>query len=60
MNTKKITITKKKFGKTIKQILLELDISPEVVLVKINNKFVPISKVIKKKTEIEVLEIIKN
>ncbi len=60
MNIKKITITKENFGQTIKEILIGLDICPEVILVKINSKFVPISKVIKKESEIEVLEVIKN
>ncbi len=59
MRTQKITITKEDFGKTIKEILINLDISPEVVLVKINGVFTPISETINKKTEIEVLHIIK-
>jgi sulfur carrier protein ThiS len=59
MRIKKITITKEDFGKTIKDILIGLDISPEVVLVKVNGVFTPISDIIIKKTEIEVLHIIK-
>jgi len=59
MKIKKITITKEDFGKTIKEILINLDISPEVVLIKIDGVFTPISEIIKKKTEIEVLHIIK-
>jgi len=59
MRTKKIIITKEDFGKTIKEILVGLDISPEVVLIKVNGIFTPISETINKKTEIEVLHIIK-
>ncbi len=59
MRIKKITITKEDFNKTIKEILIGLDISPEIVLVKINGTFTPISEVIKKKTELEILHIIK-
>ena len=59
MRIKKITITKEDFGKTIKDILIGLDISPEIVLVKVNGTFTPISEVINKKTEIEILHVIK-
>lgn len=59
MQTKKITITKEDFNKTIREILIDLNISPEIVLVKIKDTFVPISTVIKKETEITVLVVIK-
>ncbi len=59
MLTKKIIITKKHFNMMIKDILIDLNINPETVLVKIKDKFTPISYVIKKKTELEVLEVIK-
>ena len=59
MRIKKITITKEDFGKTIKEILIGLDISPEIVLVKINGTFTPISEIITKKTELEILHVIK-
>jgi sulfur carrier protein ThiS len=59
MRIKKITVTKDDFGKTIKEILINLDISPEIVLVKINGTFTPISEIITKKTELEILHVIK-
>jgi len=59
MRTKKITITKEDFGKTLREILIELDINPEVVLIKINRIFTPISTIINKKTELEALYVIK-
>jgi len=59
MLTKKITITKEDFNKTLRDILIDLNISPEIVLVKIDGTFRPISTVIKKETEIEVLQVIK-
>jgi len=59
MLKKKITITKEDFGKTLREILIELNINPETVLVKIDGIFKPISTVIKKETEIEVLVVIK-
>jgi len=60
MKTKKLTITKEDFGKTIRDILIDLEISPEIVLVKINNNFIPISTIIRKETKLEILEVIKN
>ena len=59
MLTKKITITKEDFNKTIREILITLNISPETVLVKINKQFKPISTIIKKETELEILVVIK-
>lgn len=59
MLIKKITITKENFNKTIRNILIDLNINPETALVKINNKFVPISFIIKKETKIEVLIVVK-
>ncbi len=59
MIKKKITITKEDFNKTLREILIDLKISPEIVLVKIDGTFRPISTVIKKETEIEVLQVIK-
>jgi len=59
MLKKKITITKNDFNKTLRDILIDLNINPETVLVKIDGIFKPISTVIKKETEIEVLVVIK-
>lgn len=59
MLKKKITITKEDFNKSLRDILIDLKISPEIVLVKIDGTFRPISTVIKKETEIEVLQVIK-
>jgi sulfur carrier protein ThiS len=59
MQTKKITITKEDFNKSIREILIDLNISPEIVLVKINNNFVPISTIIKEETKLEIVIVIK-
>jgi sulfur carrier protein ThiS len=59
MRTRKITITKEDFNKSLREILIDLNINPETVLVKINKQFKPISTIITKETEIEVLEVIK-
>ena len=60
MKTKKLTITKEDFGKTLREILIDLEINPEIILIKIENKFTPISQIIKKETKIEIIEVIKN
>ena len=59
MLIKKIIITKEHFNMSIQDILMDLNINPETVLVKIKNKFTPISYIIKKETELEVLIVIK-
>lgn len=59
MLVKKFTISKEDFGKTLREILIDLDINPETVLVKIDGIFRPISTTIKKETKIQVLVIIK-
>jgi len=60
MKIKKIIITEEYFNLSIRNILISLGINPEVVLVKINNKFTPISTMITKETELEILEVVKN
>lgn len=59
MQTKKLTITKEDFNKSIREILIDLNINPEIVLVKRENKFIPISTIIKKETKLEILVVIK-
>jgi len=59
MLKKKIIVTKEHFNMSIQDILIDLNINPETVLVKIKNKFTPISYIIKKETELEVLIVIK-
>jgi sulfur carrier protein ThiS len=59
MLIKKITVTKEDFNKNIRDILIDLNISPETVLVKINNQFTPISFIIKKETELGILVVVK-
>lgn len=59
MLKKKITVTKEDFGKTLREILIDLKINPETVLVKIDGIFRPISTIITKETEIEILVVVK-
>ena len=56
---------KKPWSKTVKaksavveDILLEMDINPQEVLVKLNNEFVPDTEKVKKGDKLELLEII--
>ncbi|MDD3178456.1 MAG: hypothetical protein PHR26_02965 [Candidatus ainarchaeum sp.] len=59
MNTYKIKLKEKEFGKTLRDILISRKINPEYIILKEKNKFIPISKTYKKEVELEVLEVIK-
>jgi len=59
MKTTKIVINGNLKNKTIREILIQKNINPETVLIKINNQFIPISYKINKKTEIEIIKITK-
>lgn len=59
MLVKKITLTEKHFNKTVFENLVDLKINPETVLVKINSKFAPLSTTITKKTQLEILVVVK-
>ncbi len=59
MKTTKIVINGNLKNKTIREILIQKNINPETVLIKINNQFMPISYKINKKTEIEIIKITK-
>ena len=56
MKTTKIVINGNLKNKTIREILIQKNINPETVLIKINNQFIPISYKIKK-TKIEIIKI---
>lgn len=60
MKIKKITVTEEHFNSSIREILIDLNINPETVLVKIDGIFTPISTIIKKETKLEILVVIKS